>query len=233
MRLVNLPGVLRPPSDAHMLAHQLRQERLRPDSRVLDLCTGSGFLAIVAAQSGAEDVTAIDISRRAIFATRLNARLNAARVHAVRGDLFAAVPGQRFDLIVSNPPYLVSASPRLPRRGARRAWEAGPSGRAFLDRICGEAHHHLTAGGVLLLVHSSLCSEDETVDALSRRGYDVRIVSRHRGPLGQRMRTRAGMLRRRGLLGGAAVEELFVIRGQWRGERDHESARTRAAVRPA
>ena len=119
MRLVTFPGVLRPPSDAFMLADHLRHERLDERSRVLDLCAGSGILAVVAAQSGAGRVTAVDISRRAVIATRLNSRLNGVRVRTVRGDLFAAVPGERFDVIVSNPPYLVSASDRLPRRGAR------------------------------------------------------------------------------------------------------------------
>jgi release factor glutamine methyltransferase len=233
VHLVNLPGVLRPPSDAHMLAHQLRQEHLNARSRVLDLCTGSGFLAIVAAQAGAEEVTAIDVSRRAILATRVNAKLNGARVRAVRGDLFDAVSGQRFDLIVSNPPYLVSESARLARHGARRAWDAGPSGRAFLDRICRQAHHHLTAGGVLLLVHSSLCSEQETVAMLARRGHEVRIAMRHRGPLGKRMRTRVEMLRRRGLLGEAAVEEIVVVRAQWRGDLRHAAETERAFAEPA
>jgi release factor glutamine methyltransferase len=232
VRLVNLPGVLRPPSDAFMLAHQLRQERLGEGTRVLDLCAGSGILAIVAAQSGAEHVTAVDISRRAILATRLNARLNGAHIRVLRGDLFGAVPGQRFDVIVSNPPYLVSADAQLPRRGAQRAWDAGPSGRAFLDRICRDAHHHLAPGGVLLLIHSSLCSEQETVDSLAGLGFEVRIAMRHRGPLGQRMRNRTELLRRRGLLGEAAVEEIIVVRAQWPGEpgpggqSEHAFART-------
>src|SRR5205807_10211012 len=95
----------------------------------------------------------------AVLATRLNARLNRVHVNAVRGDLFDAVLGQRFDLIASNPPYLPSTTEALPEHGAGRAWEAGPRGRAFLDRICGEAHNHLAPGGVLLLVHSSFSDE--------------------------------------------------------------------------
>ena len=178
------------------------------------------MLAIVAAQSGAGRVTAVDISRRALLATRLNAMLNGVRVRPVRGDLFAAVPGERFDVIVTNPPYLVSATEKLPRRGARRAWDAGPLGRTFLDPICAGAHRHLHPGGVLLLVHSSLCSEQMTVDALAARGYQVSIVVRHRGPLGQRMRSRAEMLRRRGLLGDEDVEDILVVRAQWPGGRD-------------
>lgn len=176
------------------------------------------MLAIVAAKSGAGDVTAVDISRRSLVATCLNAKLNRVTVHAVRGNLFEAVRGQRFDVIVSNPPYLVSESTNLPRTGARRAWDAGPSGRAFLDPICDQAEQHLAPGGVLLLVHSSLCSEQQTVDALSRRGYEVEITMRHRGPLGQRMHPRAPMLRSRGLLGDAEVEEILVVRALWPGE---------------
>jgi release factor glutamine methyltransferase len=204
-----------------MLAHQLRQEKLDEESSVLDLCTGSGFLAVVAAQSGAGSVTALDVSRRALAATWLNARLNGVRVRRVRGNLFDAVPGERFDIIVSNPPYLVSASDELPRRGASRAWDAGTSGRAFLDPICDQAGHHLNPGGVLLLVHSSLCSEQMTVDALTRRGYEVRIAVRHRGPLGVRMQPRATMLKSRGLLGDDEAEEILVVRAVWPGESEH------------
>jgi release factor glutamine methyltransferase len=216
--LVTFPGVLKPPSDAFLLAQQLRQECLGEQSSVLDLCSGSGILAIVAAQSGAGRVTAVDISRRAVLATRLNSRLNGVPVRTVRGDLFAAVPGERFDLIASNPPYLVSASDRLPRRGSHRAWDAGASGRAFLDRICDRAQYHLSPGGVLLVVHSSLCSEQATVDALRLRGYDVRVVARQRGPLGPRMRARTAMLRKRELLGEEEVEDLVVVRAVWPGE---------------
>lgn len=175
------------------------------------------MLAVVAAQAGAGSVTAVDISRRALLATRLNAKLNHVRVRPVRGDLFAAVAAERFDVIVSNPPYLVSSSDELPQRGASRAWDAGRSGRAFLDRICAQAEHHLKPGGVLLLVHSSLCSEQATVESLSERGFEVRIAVRSRGPLGERMRPRAKMLRSRGLLGEDELEDILVVRAQWPG----------------
>src|SRR5947209_17071524 len=106
MRLLPLPGVFQPPSDAWMLIRYLEQERLAEGRRVLDVCAGSGVLAIAAALAGASRATAVDISRRAVAAARLNARLNGVRVDAVRGDLFAPLRGRRFDLIVSNPPYL-------------------------------------------------------------------------------------------------------------------------------
>jgi release factor glutamine methyltransferase len=212
VRLVILPGVLKPPSDAFMLAHELRREPLEEGLSVLDLCAGSGILAIVAAQRGARQVTAVDVSRRALLATRLNARLNGVSVRALRGDLFSAVPGQRFDVIVSNPPYVPSASEEVPRRGAERAWEAGPDGRLFLDRICAGAREHLRPGGVLLLVHSSLCDEQRTIEMLSQRGFEARIAARRSGPLGPRMQARAPLLRARGLLGDEEVEDMVVVR---------------------
>jgi len=212
MRLLLLPGVFKPHSDSLMLADQLRRESLRPDTAVLDLCTGSGLLAIVAARRGARTVVAVDISRRAVFATRLNAKLNGVRVKVMRGDLFRPVAGQRFDVIVANPPYVPSVEAELPAHGASRAWEAGPSGRAFVDRICAQAAPHLTDTGVLLLVHSSICSEEATEQALASHGFDVRIVDRRRGPLGRRMRARAPTLRARGLLRGGDSEDLVVIR---------------------
>ena len=64
MRLLTLPGVFQPPSDAWLLAEYFAREQLAKGAAVLDLCTGSGMLAIAAALGGADDVAAVDISRR-------------------------------------------------------------------------------------------------------------------------------------------------------------------------
>ena len=212
MRLLRFPGVFKPHSDSWLLAHHLAEEPLGASSRVLDLCTGSGLIAVVAGMRA--QVVAVDVSRRAVLATRLNARLNGVTLTAVRGDLFEPVGDAHFDLIASNPPYLPSADAELPRRGLARAWEAGPLGRAYLDRICAQAPGHLKANGDLLLVHSSVCGERETVAALSDRGLDTRVVARRPGPLGPRLRARQDWLRDRGLLAGDGREEILVIRAQ-------------------
>ncbi len=212
MRRLPFPGVFKPHSDSLMLAARMRLELQLSGGSVLDLCTGSGLLAIEAARHGAREVTAVDVSRRAILATRLNARLNGVRVRALRGDLFSPVGGRRYDLIVSNPPYLPSIENQLPRRGSARAWEGGPDGRWFLDRICAEAESHMDERGALLLVHSSLCGEQATVEALARRGLSVDVVGRRRGPLGQRGRARADALRTRGLLHEGDAEEIVIVR---------------------
>jgi release factor glutamine methyltransferase len=212
MRLLPLPGVFQPPSDAWLLAEYLKRERLAQNASVLDVCTGSGVLAIAAALNGASSVVAADISRRAVFAVRLNAWLNGVRVAAVRGDLFEPVRGQRFDVILSNPPYLPGDVQELPRRGLPRAWEGGPSGRAFLDRIAAAACDHLTPTGQLLLTYSTVCDEPKTLDALRLGGLHPEVVVRSRGPLGPRLSARVGWLREQGLLLAGDEEEILVVR---------------------
>jgi release factor glutamine methyltransferase len=213
MRLFTLPGVFSPRPDSWMLARALRAERLAPGARVLDVCTGSGLLAIAAALDGAH-ATAIDVSRRAVACVALNARLNGVRVRALRGDLLAPVRGERFDAIVSNPPYLPSESDAVPARGPQRAWEAGRDGRALLDALCEQAPDHLAPGGVLLIVHSELCGTDRTLAALREHGLRAEVAARHHGPLGPLVRARAAELEARGLLApGQREEEVVVVRG--------------------
>jgi release factor glutamine methyltransferase len=162
-------------------------------------------------------VVAVDISRRAILSTRINARLNGVTVTAVRGDLFAPLDGRRFDLIVSNPPYLPSPAGSPGSHSSARAWDAGRSGREYLDRICREAPAHLRPRGSLLLVHSSVCGERPTLIALEAAGLRATVLRRERGPLGPLLGARVEWLRDRGLVGDDASEELLVIRGT-RGE---------------
>ena len=200
MRIVTLPGVFRPRSDSLMLAERV-QEQVLPDSRVLDLCTGSGVVAIAAARGGAGRVTAVDVSRRAVLAMRANARLNGVRVRALRGDLFGPVAGERFDLITSNPPYLPGGGP--PRRGASRAWEGGAGGRAFIDRIVAGAPRHLRPGGRLLLIHSEVCGIDRTLAALADAGLDADVAGRYSGPPGPLLAARQPLLQK---------EEIALIR---------------------
>jgi release factor glutamine methyltransferase len=213
VRLVTLPGVFRPISDTWLLADALDGERLLPGARVLDLCSGSGALAIRAARRA--DATAVDVSRRAVATIRLNAALNGVKVRALRGDLFDAVPGERFNAIVSNPPYVPAPTDDLPARGRARAWDAGRDGRALLDRICEEAPDHLRPGGVLLVVHSSLLGYERTAELLSRRGLKVDLAAQERGPLGPLMNGRRAHLEATGLLDpGQREEDVLVVRGR-------------------
>lgn len=197
-----------------MLAAQISREQLGPETHVLDLCTGSGLLATVAARAGARRVVAVDASRRAVAAAWLNARLNGVKVRAVRGNLLEPVRGERFDLIVSNPPYLPSFDEALPGRGPVRAWDAGLDGRTLVDEICAQAPAALAPGGKLLLLHSSVCGERVTIDALRAGGLEAEVAFKHQGPLGPILRSRAAMLRQRGLIGDEDAEEILIFRAR-------------------
>ncbi|HEX4804362.1 MAG TPA: HemK2/MTQ2 family protein methyltransferase [Conexibacter sp.] len=214
VRIITLPGVFQPRSDARLLAAAMRARGLASGARVLDVFTGSGALAVAAAREGARAVTAVDVSRRALLSAALNARRNGVRVRVRRGDLFAPVAGERFELILANPPYVPSGADGdgLPRRGAARAWEGGGDGRALLDRLCAEAPAQLVPGGTLLLVQSSVCGDDETLARLRAGGLRAERVAAERGPLGPLMSSRAAGLEARGLLApGERSEELLVI----------------------
>jgi release factor glutamine methyltransferase len=214
MRLIRLPGVHRPISDTWMLAEQMRAELRAGRRSVLDVCTGTGALAIAAAREGA-DAWAIDISRRAVVSVRVNAALNGVRVRPLRGDLFAPVAERRFDLIVTNPPYVPGSSERLPERGMERAWYAGADGRVLVDRICAACPARLAPGGAILIVHSSVNDERETVRRLTEAGLSASVAARHRGPLGPLFGDQAEQLERRGLLApGQREEDVVIVRGE-------------------
>jgi release factor glutamine methyltransferase len=210
VRIITPPGVFRPLSDTRLIADQAWA--FAPGARVLDVCTGTGHLAVAAALAGARRVVAVDVSRRAVLAARLNARLNGVRVDVRRGDLLAPVGGERFDLVISNPPYLPATNGEIPARGPARARDAGSDGRALLDRLIAGAPRVLAPGGTLLLVHSSVCGETATLAALAAAGLRPRVMARRRGPLGPQLTARAPVLEARGLLpDGRHEEELLVI----------------------
>jgi len=202
MRLVTLPGVFRPRSDSWMLA-EVVERTARPGETVLDPFTGSGILAIAAARKGA-DATAVDLSRRAVLCTGINARLNGVRLRVLLGDALESVAGRRFDLVVANPPYVPSSS--APARGRARAWAAGLDGRRFIDRLCAAAPKHLNPGGRLLLIHSSVCGERRTFERLAEVGLEARVIRRRAGRIGPLM---SAALIDRGA--GDVTEQLLVF----------------------
>jgi release factor glutamine methyltransferase len=206
VRLVTLRGVFRPRSDAGMLIDAAR-ERIR--GNVLDVCTGSGVVALSLARS-ASTMTAVDSSRAAVLAVRLGALLNGVSVEVVHGDLFEPLAGRTFDVILSNPPYL--PTPEGDAAPGSHAWDGGHDGRAVLDRLCREAPAYLKPGGDVLIVQSSLAGTERTLAMLADAGLSTSVAAVHRGPLGPLARARAGHLRAIGVLRGAeAVEEVAIV----------------------
>nr|WP_196791349.1 HemK2/MTQ2 family protein methyltransferase [Motilibacter aurantiacus] len=210
--MLRLPGTYRAQGDTQLLAETLRRRDLAAGRRVLDVGTGGGALALAAARAGASDVTAVDLSLRSVLTARLNSRVNRTPITVRQGDLFAPVRGERFGLVLANPPYVPAASEQLPRHRRGRCWDAGRDGRAVLDRICAGVPDVLAEDGVLLLTHSVLADEQLTLDRLAAAGLTAAVVERALEPFGPVMRQRAAMLEARGLLEpGQESEELVVI----------------------
>ena len=125
---------------------------------VLDLCTGSGCLAVIAADAFPQaQVDAVDLSADALALAAENVAEHdlAARVHLHRGDLFSPLGGRQYDLILSNPPYVPEATmQRLPPEylhEPRMALAAGDDGMDIVRRLLQQARSHLKPGGLLLV----------------------------------------------------------------------------------
>jgi release factor glutamine methyltransferase len=208
-RGIVLPGVFRPLSDTWLLARAACQEPLHDHPRILELCAGPAFAGIAAARRHNGHLTTVDVSRRAALNARINARINGVRIDARHGDLFGAVAGQEFDLILANPPYVPGGD------GNNVAVDAGRDGRAILDRITAAAPAHLAPGGTLLLVHSEVCGTHTTLGAYTGGGLLADIAASERGPLGPILRARRAQLEADGQLApGQSVEEVVVARGR-------------------
>ena len=179
------PSVLVPRPDTETVietALALRPDRAAP-CRVLDLCTGSGVIAIALARElAAARVVAVEVSPQAAALARRNAERNrvADRVEVRVGDLWAPVAGERFDLIASNPPYIATAviatlAPEV-RREPAVALDGGADGLAFYDRITVEAMAHLAPSGALVVEHG-FDQADAVRARFERAGFtDVQLV---------------------------------------------------------
>lgn len=125
--------------------------------RILDLCTGSGCLAILAALTFPRaTVDAVDLSSGALALARRNVAAHrlSDRISVHRGDLFKPLVGRRYDLIISNPPYVdAGGMAKLPpefRHEPRLALAAGKDGLDLVHRILAEVPQHLTKNGGLV-----------------------------------------------------------------------------------
>jgi release factor glutamine methyltransferase len=176
------PAVLVPRQETELVAMEcLALVKPLTAPRVLDVGTGSGCLAVAVARrhSGAR-VTATDVSPGALAVARRNVEKHrlGERVRLLEGDLFAALPaGERFDVIVSNPPYIRSGdlaglAVEVREHEPRLALDGGPDGFAVIDRLLAGAAGHLEPGGSLL-VEIGYDQEPEARERFARNGWRV------------------------------------------------------------
>ena len=113
--------VYQPQDDSRLLVDMMHETALVAGRRVLDLCTGSGFVAIAAAQMGCASVTAFDICPHAVDCSRGNAAVAGVNVDVREGSWINALDCGPFDLVVSNPPYVPTPPVASRRQCSRKA----------------------------------------------------------------------------------------------------------------
>ena len=158
-------------------------EKASAGGTLLDLCTGSGCIAVSLAKLGAFDqVTASDISEEALAAARENAVLNGCpEIRFVQGDLFDAFTDERFDVITANPPYIRDAvigdlMPEVRDHDPYIALSGGTDGLVFYRRLAAEAGAYLAPGGRIFLEIGYDQAED-VGKLFAEAGFaDIRII---------------------------------------------------------
>jgi release factor glutamine methyltransferase len=171
--IVVLPQVFNPKllRTGAMLARALDKRPLPEGATVLDMGTGSGIGAVFAARR-ARRVVAVDISPEAVRCARINALLNhvEGRVEVREGDLFAPLAGERFDLVLFNPPFFRGA----PRDLLDHAWRSVDT----VERFAAGLSEHLAPGGKALVILSSDGDEQAFLAAFGAHGLRVSVAAR-------------------------------------------------------
>ena len=171
IRVIVHEGVYEPAEDTFLLCKNLD---IKPGDRVLEVGTGCGLVAIVAAKSGAT-VVATDQSLQAVNNARENVERHNLhnRIEIRHGQLFEPIGrNEKFSLIAFNPPYLPGTQQDP---GYDPAWTGGENGRITIDKFLKECVHYLELNGRVLLVQSSLSNSDKTRQILKEKFHKVHL----------------------------------------------------------
>ena len=173
-------SVLIPRQDTETLVEQALKI-IKPDMRILDLCTGSGCV-LISILKNARNVTGLgtDISKQALLVAKENARLNDVTAEFERSDLFDSI-SEKFDVIVSNPPYIptdviFTLMPEVAQFEPYQALDGKEDGLYFYRKIIKECTEYLNPNGTILFEIGH--DQGEAVsDMLRQNGFDdVRVI---------------------------------------------------------
>jgi release factor glutamine methyltransferase len=170
-----IPSVFNPkiPRTGEFLAAQINSTLVNSDAAVLDMGTGSGVCAVFAARY-AQRVVAVDINAAAVRCTAINALLNDLehKIDARHGDLFAPVHGERFDLVLFNPPFVREA----PRDHRDQAWRSSD----VAERFAAGLGAHLKPGGTALVLLSTFGDCGAFLREFHHRGFEIAVHAERR-----------------------------------------------------
>jgi HemK-related putative methylase len=170
-----MPSVFNPkvPRTGEFLATQLDARLLHADSEVLDMGTGCGVCAVIAARN-ARRVVAVDINAAAVRCAGINARLNHLehKIDLRHGDLFEPVAAERFDLVVFNPPFLQGP----PRDDRDRAWRSNDVAQRFAAGLGAR----LKPGACALVLLSTFGDARAFLDCFRQHGFSIVVWAERR-----------------------------------------------------
>jgi release factor glutamine methyltransferase len=171
-RFIVLPSVFNPkiPRTGEFFATYLDSIPLSAEAEVLDMGTGSGVCAVFAARR-ARRVVAVDINPAAVRCATVNAVLNHRehRIEVRHGDLFAPVAGERFDLVMFNPPFVRGT----PRDDRDRAWR----GIDVVERFAAGLRERLKPGATALVLLSTFGDAGVFLEEFRKHGFEVMQVA--------------------------------------------------------
>ena len=180
------PRALIPRQETELLVEEALAHirKLSPPAKILDMCTGSGCIAVSIAKLADATVTAVDISHKSLSLATENAVLHGLmdKIHFHQGDLFSGLENQTFDIIISNPPYIPAAEiailqPEI-HHEPKTALDGGNDGMDIYRRLVPQSLGYLAPGGKLLLEIGP--PEVETI--MDEAGYEaIRRINDYAG----------------------------------------------------
>ncbi len=157
-----------PREDTYLMQSVLEKIDLK-NKKVLEVGTGSGYLAIFCAKRGA-NVVAVDINSEAVEYAKKNAKKEKAKINFLLSDLFSNIK-DKYDVIFFNPPYLISDEIE------HVALDGGKEGREIIDKFLYDFDKHLNEKGFVLLLHTDYNNLEKTKNILQNKGYIFSIAT--------------------------------------------------------